>query len=174
MSKFRADLAVGEMAEAGFRALLSDAGLANNKPNERSNDVRFELGGVWRTAEVKFDIYAAKSGNLALEYRNTRSGKPTGILASRSDFWVVGLGTRSSLDELWVAPTSLVRHYFLWSDRAVRDVKGAGDGNADIRLFPKDDILSVFERVDTVDPLSLALTLIDCYCKMDSIELALA
>lgn len=38
--------------------------------------------------EVKYDIMSAKTGNVCLEYHNSKKNEPSGIMRSTADFWV--------------------------------------------------------------------------------------
>lgn len=109
----------------------------------RAATVNGSRGRLW-FLEVKRDLWASRSGNLALEYRNPRRDAPSGILSSLADLWVYDLGEEGGL---WVTGTARLRKFFLY-EPFVRDVRRGGDGNSSFRLYRKDHMLSVFRRID--------------------------
>ena len=54
--------------------------------------------------EVKWDRHSQQSGNCYFEFRNTRSGQPSGVASSQADWWchVLGEGERALLMPLKV------------------------------------------------------------------------
>jgi hypothetical protein len=147
---FRRDVAVGGVGERALVGVLAGAGLeaAQNKATKRSElarwDVEFRLAGRRVTAEVKTDLYEARTGNVAVEFFNSRSGKPSGIAATAADLWVVVLADGG----VWAARTAALKGYFD-SQPCVREVHGAGDGNASLRLFRRAELFAaVFKRLD--------------------------
>ena len=105
-------------------------------------DIRFTLDGLEFDAEVKTDKMMARTGNLAVEYWNPRSDKPSGIFASTSELWVVVTG-----DEIWACGTLDLRERM--SGPCLRDVRVAGDGNASLKLFRRGDVFgTLFRRIN--------------------------
>ena len=101
-------------------------------------DVKVSGHGLEFTAEVKFDKYSKKSGNLAFEYYNSKLNKPSGIMATKSDLWVQILDE----DNILVGDTRKIRNLPISSAyRPVRVVEGAGDGNADIILYKAETLI---------------------------------
>jgi len=128
------DLAVGKIGERMLADLLGTV-FKVRPASGRSHDVEFELDEVWQRCEVKFDRMSNFTGNVALEWRNDRTGEPSGLLASVTSLWFVILA-----DEIWGACTHRMRQVFHGGGH-IRDVAAAGDGNARIRLFSKASIL---------------------------------
>lgn len=123
----------------------------------RTNDVLFQVGGVWRKAEIKFDVRFQSTGNLAVEHSNPKKGVPTGLAASTSDLWCYVLG-----DEVWVCPTGRFKAFFERTE-GVREVTSPS-GNAACRLYRGADLLGpVFTRVDHLHELPLGLLLLDLF-----------
>lgn len=159
MASFRRDLIIGEKAEEKVRELISSSGIKAVKSEERATDITYILDNRIFYAEVKNDILAYKTGNMAIEYSNSKTGLPTGILLTESDIWFVVLGDVWKGCEIWVANTKALKNYF-HNTKSVKDVEGAGDGNATIRLFRLDKILdSVFNRLDELSPEEVKKTL---------------
>jgi hypothetical protein len=137
----------GEYGERVFTSVLKRAGLpaTRNMSSKKEEllkwDVATEINGVKLTAEVKFDIYEARTGNVAIEYYNTRSCKDSGINATEANLWVFVLAD----DSVWACNVKALRQHFNQSP-GVRDVINGGDGNASFRLYRR---LELFEKLFT-------------------------
>lgn len=94
--------------------------------------------------EVKNDEYAKKSGNIAIEYYNSKSQKASGITVTRSDIWA-----QIAVDQVWFANVKQLRK-FIAVNEPHRTIYGGGDKNADLLLFKIDSLFnnSLFMRVD--------------------------
>lgn len=154
---FHKDLAAGQVGEFLLRSLLAKAGIASRTNGGESlqaksgHDVEFYLGEDSFLAEVKFDKMAAQTGNLAIEFRNCRTGKDSGIAATRSHLWVHVIPKPLAV---YVARTAdLVR--FTAEEKPLRVVRGGGDGNADLYLYRFDQILPAFVGLDVTRPADL-------------------
>ena len=102
---------------------------------------------AYGSIEVKNDEYAVKTGNLAIEFYNGRSLKPSGINVTKSDLWA-----QIAFSQVWIANTKRLQRFV----RVVEPYSikyGVGDGNADIYLFKKDRIFdgNLFCRIDHLD-----------------------
>lgn len=147
---FAAANKLGRAGEERAAAVLRAAGLrpeanpAADRAGRAGWDLRFVLGPLVRTAEVKHDLYEARSGNVAVEYFNPRAGRPSGVAASTADLWVVVLADGS----VWACRTADLRDY-LATGPCVRDVPRAGDGNAAVRLYDRATLFAaIFVRLD--------------------------
>jgi hypothetical protein len=147
---FKKSVRKGNLAETFVKDFFQKLGveLERNPSKSRAEmalwDLRGTFGQTTFTLEVKWDVMAGKTGNLAVEFYNTRSGKPSGIMATTSDLWVVLTGEEMNG---YVARTSVLREYFE-KNKGVRDVAG-GDNNSAMRLFRADEILKdVFWPMD--------------------------
>lgn len=147
----RAEGLVGDLfAGAGVRCERAPSG------DHPGFDLRLRLGRRELTAEVKYDALAARTGNLALEYYNVRSGKPSGILATSADVWLYVLdprpGEAGDGPRVWLARSGALKTWF-WRAKYHRRVTRCGDGNAAVMLFRADELLPrVFTRVDDRRP----------------------
>lgn len=147
LGKFAENKVVELFAQAGIKAELTDKKLIEH-------DIKFTIDGVDYYAEVKFDIMAQRTGNLAIEYHNTKKDSPSGILATKSHIWVVVLQDPLGI---WITNTKQLRRYF--DDvKCLRDVKG-GDKNSAMRLYKKEDILTIFTDFLGLTPDSISKTL---------------
>ena len=143
----RKDLAIGKQGEDGFIKILKKGKLkasSNNDKKTRSHyDIKAELDGQEFTAEVKNDLYAAKSGNIAIEVFNPYSNKKSGLSITKSDLWVHIVDSK-----YWVARTKELKS-FVKKTPPFKTFDRAGDGNANIKLYRMDTILpEVFHRID--------------------------
>jgi hypothetical protein len=107
-----------------------------NEDTKKRSDYDLVIVGE-ATVEIKNDLYAAKSGNVAIEYNNPRSGKPSGINITKSDIWCHIIG-----DEIFVVKTNTLKQ-FMECEKALRTVKRAGDGNADLKLYTVEHIKTI-------------------------------
>jgi hypothetical protein len=147
----------GNRGEDFVRDVLSRAGVETEKnvAKDKRQLVQWDLkGNCGRefTVEVKYDMMAARTGNLAVEYFNVKQGKPSGIDATTADLWAYVLNDPKSC---WLARTRDFREY-VGANKPLRDVPCGGDDNAAIKLYRKDELLdAVFRRVDELDPWDL-------------------
>jgi hypothetical protein len=160
--QFKQSLAVGREAEDNLSGRLVDAGFHVIMPESGyfpghdisctyySNDWDDGDHSPWGfTTEVKYDVMASKTGNVAIEIRNTKQNKPSGIAGTRADLWCHTLE-----DEVWLGNVNEIRLYIA-QNKPERTIKNAGDGNATVLLYKKDDIRKVFVRIDKLNPLEL-------------------
>ena len=95
--------------------------------------------------EVKNDVYAEKSGNIAIEVYNPKSGKPSGIYVTEAEVWC------HITDGLYFTGVTRLKQY-VESTTPFKIIDRAGDGNATIYLFKKHVLFpSIFERLDNRD-----------------------
>jgi len=154
---FSQTLKVGNFAEQFIQRLFSQASIPTTLNKNKSKliewDIEAELSSQRFRVECKFDVMASKTGNLAIEYYNTKLAKPSGIAATTADLWAVVL--QNPL-EAYIANTSVLRAY-CQKVAPYRSITNGGDQNAALWLYPKDQILpAVFTRVDDLHPAELA------------------
>jgi len=94
------------------------------------------------TVEVKYDEMQDKTGNIAIEIYNPRSGKPSGLTATKATLWCQVLK-----DSVWITSVKALRK-FCEETPPFKMFSSAGDGNAAILLYKTEDILKIFERID--------------------------
>jgi len=139
MSSFLKSKDLGDYAEKEVEKLFSFMGMTS-----KSNNIEYDLLVEYDrpfSLEIKYDIYAAKSGNIAIEYFNTKKNKPSGIMASKADFWIYYLGEDSIY---FITLKKLIE--FTQKEQPFRLVEG-GDKNAALMLYKKDHILSSFTNL---------------------------
>jgi len=94
------------------------------------------------TVEVKYDEMQAKTGNVAIEIYNPKSGNPSGLTATKANLWCQVLK-----DSAWITSVKALRK-FCKETPPFKMFSSAGDGNAAILLYKTEDILEIFERID--------------------------
>ena len=94
------------------------------------------------TVEVKYDEMQAKTGNIAIEIYNPKSGKPSGLTATKANLWCHVLQ-----DSAWITSVEKLKE-FCEDTPPFKSFNSVGDGNASILLYKTEDILKIFERID--------------------------
>lgn len=132
--KFLSSLDAGNKGQKFFTDILDACGVTYELSKTIEYDVK-TISPFKLTFEVKFDLFAARSGNIAIEIWNTKKNAPSGLMATTSDFWVQVLSEK----EIWVCKTSDLRATI---DRVtpLRQVDG-GDNNSRMLLYQKEKIL---------------------------------
>lgn len=102
--------------------------------------------------EIKHDLYHARSGNLAIEFHNNKSGKPSGLEITDADIWIHVLP-----DPLVIWATSVANlKIFTKTTVPLKTITGAGDGNACLHIYQDSIILpAIFTRIDNLEPKKL-------------------
>ena len=156
MSKFVRDRANGDNGEDRVVELYKACGWGCDKVDPKDKDVRryYDIETVTAplvfTTEVKYDLYATRSGNIAIETWNPKSNRPSGLSITRADFWCHVLQ-----DSVWLTPVEELRR-FVDETPPLRTIEKGGDGNATILLFQRDVILPrAFVRIDDISPKKL-------------------
>lgn len=145
-------LKLGNHGEDIVIELLNNIGIAVKKNTNVETRLYYDLDCVMPlkketninfTIEVKNDDYSLKSGNITIEVHNTNKDKPSGLTATTADFWVIVRGK-----EIWITSTTTLRA-FVNLNTPIKTIEQAGDKNARILLYKKEDILDViFSRID--------------------------
>ncbi len=149
---FAKSLKAGNAGQKQVTDLLTLAGFAVENSVGKCLEMDFVAtkDGESYSFEAKADDYSIKSGNLALEFWNSSSDKPSGLTATTADFWV----TICPPNEIWIVTTQALRTY-CHENKPFRTILSAGDANADLWLYRKDEITSVFVRLDKIEQESI-------------------
>lgn len=155
------NMSVGKIGEKAVMAVLRRAGIeCKLGPQGKFYDYDIEctFEDLRFTVEVKFDVMAAKTGNIAIETRNSFQNTPSGIEATKADIWTIVL---KELDSYAVFITTVPKlKAFIKQFRPLREIPNAGDCNANILLYREDFILSkIFTRIDGESEASVIATL---------------
>lgn len=119
----------------------------SNKETKSEHDLECKLGTKRIKIEVKFDWMSCKTNNIAIEYQNTKTQQPSGLMISKSDIWAIVVKDNEHY-VIFTVSTEKLKEYV--KNHKGRTFLGAGDGNADLWLYPASEILSIFKRIDNV------------------------
>ena len=147
-------LRIGGIGE-DFAVSVFQAGQIEAEKNEDIEqraffDLNCKIGRKKFTCEVKYDMMAQKTGNIALEFYNSKSCKDSGIAITKADIWVHVLldGTNKTM---WIASVKELRK-FIKDNPPFRTVSNVGDNNACLHLYQEDTLLDVvLHRADMLD-----------------------
>jgi|TARA_Y100000356_G_C11036028_1_gene170970 hypothetical protein len=155
----REDLEKGKEGEDKVERLLKTIGIESEKNKDKKNLKYWDIKSKTKDSiefkiEVKNDIMAKTTGNIAIEVGNPKSGKETGINVTKSDIWVQVIG-----DELWACKSKDLKN-FIKKNKAFKTIKYAGDGNATILLYKMQEILpAIFIPISELSQKHLADTI---------------
>lgn len=164
---FRTDLRTGSEGEGRFAAVAERSGLQarRNAAKTRKGLSRFDYRvpvpahDVTVDVEVKYDVYEARSGNVALEVGNPKSGTVSGLAATTAAVWVFVLKDGS----VWAARVADLRRAVARAapeDGYVRHVPVAGDDNAELHLMRRHPFFErYFFRLDGLPAAEVAAVL---------------
>jgi hypothetical protein len=131
------NLLIDRLAKAGYLCSLSP-------PRTIGYDVICQLPPKTFTVEVKYDVMSTRTGNIAVEYWNSKQNKPSGITASTSNLWCYVIGSEK---EIWLTPTSKLR-LFVQNEKPVKSIENGGNKNSNMLIYEKNHICSAFTRID--------------------------
>lgn len=156
--KFQRDLNTGKKAEYQVADLFNGCGLATAPVDffgpdraywdlETSIPVEWHPSELYFTTEVKYDIYEGRSGNVALEIQNVKSGQPSGLARTKATLWCQVL-----IDSVWISITEELKDY-VRNNKPKEKIQCGGDDNAKLYLYDGYLILpEVFYRIDHLEP----------------------
>lgn len=88
------------------------------------------------TIEVKNDVMATKTGNVAIEYWNSRKNAPSGLTVTKANIWAHKID-----GEVWICSVPSLKK-FVETNKPLRIIEGGGDDNADLYLYKIEDFIS--------------------------------
>lgn len=144
---FKKSNSIGKTGEKYVQNLFIKHGLNCIPSDVKEYDLLLHYQLKQFKIEVKYDVMAYHTGNLAIEYHNHRKDKPSGIFASQADYWVYVINEEFFKTAYLIKLEELVNFF---THNIGREVKG-GDKNSTMRLYPLEQILSVFTRIDTIE-----------------------
>ena len=96
------------------------------------------------TFEVKNDVMATRTGNVAIEYFNSKQCKPSGIYVTKAKWWV------HKIDGiLWVCEVEKLIN-FTKTEKADKMIVGGGDKNADLFIYRVDRFTDICRDLKTM------------------------
>lgn len=156
---FKKSLQVGNDGQKILKDILASAGFACEESVGKDSrfDIKAQKNNLIITFEVKFDKYSEKSGNLAFEYQNSNSNKNSGITATTANIWSQIMPPR----EVWIINTNKLKEY-IKNNKPFRTIIDAGDGNANLFLYKKSDIIHIFTRLDNIEQENIEGAIREC------------
>lgn len=142
---FLRDKEIGNKGEILFLQILEKAGLKAEKNSDKKSlkywDVKTDCGFLF---EIKYDLYSARSGNIAIEFFNPKTAQFSGLTATKAHFWIQTLPDETA----WMTPVSKLKTYCS-STKPLKVIAAGGDDNSSMYIYKKDLILdSIFARID--------------------------
>ena len=126
------DLSKGHEGENKVSEYLNQLGIDSWINNEKGKlsyyDIGFKLKAKEFTVEVKNDLYAKRSGNIAIEVFNPKTGKPSGLGITLADFWC------HITDGLYFTKVSILKQ-FAEEYKPFKIISAGGDNNATLYLY---------------------------------------
>lgn len=140
----------GKMAEQRVIALFNREGIPCVKSEIEllEYDLEFTFDSKKKTAEVKFDMMAQKTGNLAIEYWNSKKDSASGIMATKAHLWIVCLLDDVNIT-IWATTVKMLKR-FLSETQPKKIISRGGDNNAELYIYSSDVILPIFDRLDNL------------------------
>lgn len=145
------DLAIGAQAEKRVITLLEHFGFKSELNTTRKKlsqyDILSKQDASTFTSEVKWDIYAQRSGNIALEIFNPKANKASGLYITQADLWF------HIVEHVYVTSVKKLKKY-VDTYQVHRYIECGGDQNATLLLYKSEHLLeTVFERIDNLSKL---------------------
>jgi hypothetical protein len=146
-------LAIGNRGEEFAMSVLKGGDMEAVKNEDKETreywDLLCKVGRTKFSCEVKYDVMAQKTGNIAIEFYNSKSCKDSGIAVTKSDIWVHILMDDQNMT-MWIASVKEFRK-FIKNNKPFRTVNNVGDNNACLHLYKEDTLLDVvFHRAETL------------------------
>jgi len=141
MAKFLKDLNIGNKGQKLFINILEENNEIKNIKlnNDKYFDVSCDYKGSYYTFEIKYDLMASKTGNIAIEFYNPKTCEDSGIATTKADFWITVL---NNPQQIYLSPVKFLKN-FLDNTKPCRIITVGGDKNSSMYLFKKDRILDV-------------------------------
>lgn len=146
--------AIGTAGETIVISLLNKHGIECVKETDSTkksdHDLLSKIGRKKFTIEVKYDVMAQKTGNLAIEHHNCKKDMPSGIAVTKATIWAhIVLDT--DFPTVWMARTEKLKK-FCEETKPFKEIYAGGDKNACLWLYQDHVILpAAFTRMDTLE-----------------------
>lgn len=140
------DLAIGSIAEKQIAKIYEEIGFKSefNTENNKLYDLVSWNTRTRFTTEVKYDIYAKKSGNVAIETFNPKQGKESGISCTAATLWA------HVIEDAFITSVKLLKE-FIHVTKPFRIIEAGGDDNATLFLYKRELILdSIFYNLTSL------------------------
>lgn len=90
--------------------------------------------------EVKYDIMSSKTGNLAIEFFNSKKGQASGISATLAKYWAHVVQNVDGSNSVYIALVEKLKAW-LESNKPLKTVTHGGDNNAALYIYECSRIL---------------------------------
>lgn len=142
--KILKDFDSGDIGEKAFMSVLEKLSIkAVQRAKLQEYDIEFHIGGNVYYAEVKNDIMAESTGNIALEVFNTKRNKLSGVLGTKADIWV-----HIVCGKIYCCNVKKLREY-IDKNKPEKIIESGGDNNAMLLLYRSEQILAAtFTELD--------------------------
>lgn len=161
MSRFVQSRYIGKHGEELIKKLLNFSGIECNQNEEYKSkddyDLICKIGKSKFTIESKYDRYSQKSGNLAIEFYNPKSKKPSGIASTKATIWGLIINDMD-YQTIWLTKVDTLKE-FIKNNKPAKTIQSVGDGNASIHLYKVENILPIFTRIDNLEKEDIVKTI---------------
>lgn len=131
-----------------FKNLGFDCELNDVYEKRYEFDLSVKMGRLKFTIECKKDAMSEKTGNLAIETRNSRANKPSGIYSTSANVWVHLLPQKDEILAYAVNTQKLI--CFIEGVAPFKYIKGGGNDNSDMSIYKIETIIGEFTRFDNI------------------------
>lgn len=136
---------IGDIAEQELIDYLNSIGMQAEKNTDKNLRLDFDVvaryNGQVLTFEVKNDAMASKTGNMCIEYHNSKKDAASGLYATKADWWVHKLE-----DTLWIIKVADLLS-FTANEKPDKTIKSGGDKNANLFIYKIDRFTSVAKEL---------------------------
>jgi hypothetical protein len=142
----------GEERAKGVLELLDIRCEINEDYDKRYDyDLSCKMGRKKFTIEVKFDDKSSATGNIYIEYHNSKADKPSGVAVTKANLWIHVLPENDGSKAVWISSVSSLRE-FMKEVEPHKKVAFGGDNNSAGYVYTKESILKkLFKRIDSLE-----------------------
>jgi len=144
---FKRSLSTGKIAVEFCMDYLEKLGFACTKPNEGyfpDYDFIAEGYDISFTIECKNDVYANKSGRIAIEVYNPRQNKVSGLFSTNANYWFQFVNNEYNL----MIPVTQLKD-FVKSNNPNKIIEVGGDNNSKMYLYNMERLNGFFNLKET-------------------------
>jgi len=133
------DLYIGQCGENQVVELLEALGVICTRNTKRGQllyyDIQCQYQNLVFTIEIKNDLMAQKTGNIAIEIFNSKKLSKSGVQATRANLWAHIINNK-----VWLTSVAKLKHY-IDTMPPHRIIENGGDNNATLLLYKIDNIV---------------------------------
>lgn len=128
--------------------LISFGHIAERNPDKSTRyefDVTSTFNGQKFLFEVKYDVMASRTGNIAIEFWNSKKNAPSGLSATKSDFWVQVLEEPTGR-VIYITTVDDLKNFTKF-EKPLKTIIAGGDKNSSMYIYEKERILTCFTEL---------------------------